>query len=341
MTNAPSAGIRPNTLRLLAEGHRFSPYYGGYLANHLPMALAALDRMGATDAQIDSFANGYQRKLELLPAAAETITDENFAQFLGRREIVASWIAYFEDSLSRRGAAQTLGLWLDRLMPAVGSTAFHGLLRAAYAVEGGVDRELAHGLASWAADYTELGPLPRFSGTASPAEALAALNGDPRFAKRRYAGGSIAVRMSRAAADPELIPLIASVDPRKLDIRAQASVLLRAYAATGNFTVLHGVTASLAFRLLLPFVKDADTAQRYLWQALVCAYLSAGGPAAGSPLTGDEGLSWPKIHARANASTDEHDIKLAYTCWREWRDSGDDLYRRAASAALAPTAAAR
>ena len=341
MTNALEAGIRPNTLRLLSEGHRFSPYYGGYLANHLPMALAALDGMGATDAQTDAFANGYEKKLEPLPPESGTITDENASRFLGRRVTVASWIAYFEDSISHRGATETLGRWLDRLMPAVGSTAFHGLIRTAYALEGGVDRELAHALASWAADYTELGPLPRLSGTASPAEALAAVNRDPRFAKRRYTGGSIAVRMSRAAADPELAPLIAGVDPRRLDIGSQARALLRAYADTGNFTVLHGVTASLAFRVLLPFMKDADAAQGYLWQALVCAYLSAGGPAAGSPLKGDEGLSWPEIHGLAVASTDEHDIKLAYTCWQEWQDSGDDLYRRAASATLAPTAAAR
>jgi len=32
---------------------------------------------------------------------------------------------------------------------------------------------------------------------------------------------------------------------------------------------------------------------------------------------------------------DEHDIKLAYSCWREWQHRGDDLYRRAASARVA------
>jgi hypothetical protein len=297
--------------------------------------------MGATSSQIEAFSNHYEKKLEPLPPAAGVITQENAASLLGRREAVTSWIAFFEAGIAHAGVEATLKRWLDRLTPAIGSTAFHGLIRTAYALESGSQRELAHALAHWASDYATLGERPTYAGSASPAEALAVLNRDPRFSKRRYVGNRIAVRMARAAADQEVAPLVAAVSPRKLVVRAQAAALIRAYAATGDFTVLHGVTACLAFRILLPFMKDVEAAQGYLWQALVCAYLSSGGPAAGSPLTGDESLPWPEIHRRAAASLDEHDIKLAYSCWREWRDSGDDLYRRAASATLAPTAAAR
>jgi len=336
MNAALKIGIRADTLRRIEDAHRYSPFYGGYLANHLPMALVALDRMGAGDEQIAAFAGRYGRKLEPLPPASEIITDEAAGRFLGRREAVASWIAFFESEFAASGEKPVLVRWLDRLMPAVGSTAFHGLIRLAYALEAGSARELAHALGQWAADYAPLGDAPRLSGAASPGEALAALNLDPRFTKRRYAGGSIAARMARAAADPVAAALVADVDPRKLEIRAQARALLGAYAATGDFTVLHGVTACYAFRTLLPFVKNVDAAQGYLWQALVCAYLSSGGPATGAPLQGDEGLSWEEIRRRAAASRDEHDIKLAYVCWREWEDAGDDLYRRAASATLAP-----
>ena len=112
--------------------------------------------------------------------------------------------------------------------------------------------------------------------------------------------------------------------------------MLTAYAATGDFTVLHGLTACYAFRGLRPLLDDAARAERYLWQALVCAYLSAGGPSAGSPLKGDETLSWDEIRRRAAAASDEHDIKLAYAAWREWLHYGDDGYRRIAAATLAP-----
>lgn len=335
-TTALEARIRPSTRRLIEDAHRFSPFYGGYLANHLPMALIALDRLGADDAQVEAFARRYARKLEPLPAPGDRIAEADHARFLGRRDAVASWIAFFEGELARDGAEAVLSRWVVRLMPGVGSTAFHGAIRLSYALESGSGRELAHALGQWAADLEPLGAPAAVAGAASPAEALASLNGDPRFTRRRYAGGSIAARMARAAADPEAAALIASVDPRKLDVRGQARALLGAYAATGDFTVLHGVAACLAVRTLLPYAKDPAAARGHLWRALACAYLSAGGPAAGAPLRGDEGLSWPEIQARAADSRDEHDIKLAYACRREWEDGGGDLYRRAASATLAP-----
>jgi hypothetical protein len=56
---------------------------------------------------------------------------------------------------------------------------------------------------------------------------------------------------------------------------------IRAYAATGNFTLLHGVTACHAARLLARFARDRDAALRRLWAALVAAYMGEGCPAPG------------------------------------------------------------
>ena len=42
--------VRAATLRRIEDAHRFGGFYRGYLAHHLPMALVALDRMGAADA---------------------------------------------------------------------------------------------------------------------------------------------------------------------------------------------------------------------------------------------------------------------------------------------------
>src|SRR5215217_7450378 len=52
---------------LLTASRRYAPLYGNRLANHLPMALLALDRLGADAAAMRRFADGYARKL--LPAA--------------------------------------------------------------------------------------------------------------------------------------------------------------------------------------------------------------------------------------------------------------------------------
>ena len=38
--------VRPATRQRIEAAHRFSAFYRGYLANHLPMALVALDAHG-------------------------------------------------------------------------------------------------------------------------------------------------------------------------------------------------------------------------------------------------------------------------------------------------------
>lgn len=321
--------LRPDTLLIIQNGHRFSPFYKDGLSNHLPMAVAALDGLGASDAEIAAFAEHYVKILEPLPPPAGDITERTAADFLGRRPAVASWISFFRAQIASEGRETTTRLWLHRLMPGVGSVAFHGLLRLAYAVEIGDDAELAHALAQWAADNTTLGALPDFASPGkSPAAALALLDGG----KGRYPGGNIVKRMKNVAAEPGFSAVVASADVRELNTASLAQAALSAYRATGSFTVLHAVTACHAFRLLSPLMSDAAEGTLYLWQALACAYLSAGGPKSGAPLKGDEGLSWEKIVRLAAVSRDEHDIKLVYTCREEFEFSGDDAYRRMTSA---------
>ena len=97
--------------------------------------------------------------------------------------------------------------------------------------------------------------------------------------------------------------------------------------------MLHGVTGIHAFRILAPYASDPAAALRDLWSALLATYVGTGSPPVlGWGLKGDDTLDWPAIHARAVGRDDEHDIKLAYSCWREWQHRGDDLYRRVASA---------
>ena len=111
-----------------------------------------------------------------------------------------------------------------------------------------------------------------------------------------------------------------------------AAALIRAYAASGDFTLLHGVTGTHALRLLAPYAADPRRAIAHLWQAVVAAYLGAGSPAVdGWGVEGSDALAWDEIRERAAGCDDEHDVKLAYSCWREGAHYRDDLYRRVAS----------
>lgn len=328
--------IRAATRERIEAAHRYGAFYRGYLASHYPMALVALDAMGADDAAIDRFGGHYLANLEPIEDAVVAIAPGDEAAHLGSPRAFPEWVAYFEAAIAAEGDERVLALWVGRLLPAFAAGAFHGAIRAAYALEAGSPRELAHALAYWAAAYELLPEMPPASGELSCDQVLAAVAEDPAFAGKRPAGSNIIERSVAAARMPRLAAHAASADPARIDLDEIARALIRAYAASGDFTLLHGVTGTHAFRLLSPYVGDPDAGLGILWAALLAAYAGAGAPRVeGWGLRGADSLDWPEIHARALDREDEHDIKLAYTCWREWQHRGDDLYRRAASARLA------
>lgn len=320
----------------IEAAHQWGAFYRGYLTSHHPMAIAALDAMGASDADLARFESRYLPNLEPMPHAVVVIAPGDEAAHLGSPRAFPEWIVYFSEAIERDGAIAVLERWIDRLLPAIGAGAFHGAIRTAFALESGARNELAHALAYWAAEYEPLPEPPLPTGKRSPHEVLVAISADAAHAGHRPAGRNIVERMVEASRLPDFAACVASLDAAQVSVDPIAQAMLRAYVASGDFTLLHGVTGTHAFRLLAPYASDPQAAVLDLWNAAVAAYLSAGSPAAdGWGLEGSDALDWPEIHARAVKREDEHDIKLAYSCWREWQHRGDDLYRRAASARVA------
>ena len=321
------------TVDRIEAAHRYGAFYRGYLASHLPMALVALEAMGASSDDLDRFERHYVRQLEAIGPAIVTIEPGDEAAHLGSPRAFPEWVVYFSTAIGRDGADAVLRRWIDRLVPAVAAGAFHGAIRTAFALESGTESELAHALAYWAAAYEPLPEAPMPAGTRSPHEVLVALHEARAPGNARLAGRNILERTVAATRLAQFGEQVASVDPARFNLDSIALALLRAYAACGDFTLLHGVTGAHALRLLAPYARDGEAALRDFWAAVVASCLGAGSPVAdGWGLEGDDSLDWPAIHARAVRREDEHDIKLAYTCWREWQHRGDDLYRRVASA---------
>ena len=319
--------------RRIEAAHRYGAIYRGGLASHHPMAIAALDAMGASEADLEAFETRYLAQLEPLQRAVVLIQPGDEAAHLGSPRAFPEWVVYFDAAIAQDGLEPVLRRWVDRLVPAIAAGAFHGAIRTAFALESGARGEMAHGLAYWACAYTVLPKVSAPAGTRSPEEVLARLSGDPAYAGRRPPGNGIISRAVAAARAPDFAGHVASLDPDQLALDGIAGALLRAYAASGDFTMLHCVTGTHALRLLGPYASDSGAALADFWAAVVATYLGAGAPPVqGWGLKGDDSLDWPAIHARAVKREDEHDIKLAYSCWREWQHGGDDLYRRAASA---------
>ncbi|MDO9073619.1 MAG: questin oxidase family protein [Rubrivivax sp.] len=306
----------------------FDAEYGDGLSSHLPMAVLALQRLGAPAARVQVFARGYAARLPPAAPPQAWPADTDWTARLGDR---AAWPAYrelFARRLRREGTDTLLAALLPRLMPGCGGAAFHGLIRAGYAVQADHPGELADALAYWASRWADLGPLPALTATESdPAAVLRQLP----LPAQPPAGRLIADRVAGVAALPGFADAVARlrVDAQTLERLARGSAEM--YAASGNFTVLHMLTSAHALRVLLPWLADPVGAVRHYWQAFAAAWVASGArPAAPAPLR-----PWRPIVAFALASDDEHVVKLVDSCREQSQAYGGEVWRRAASRVLA------
>jgi hypothetical protein len=329
--------VRAATRRMVESSHQYDAIYRGHLANHLPMAVVALEGLGATDVEIVRFARTHAMHLEPLRPPQSAVARGEEGHAIGQPDAFPAWLARFEAEIDARGTARVLNDWTDRLLPGVSGGAFHGVIRVAYALETGSAAELAHALAYWSSCWQSLGGPPAFTGTLTPAQVLARMAADPAFAGKRAAGSNIAERTAAAADAPALRAHVASANPARVNLDSLAEAALHAYAASGDFTTLHMVTGVHAARTLLPYSAAGGDAHAHLWLALAAAFAGAGSPGfVGWAAKRGRDEDWDVLRARAIRCEDEHDVKIAYTCWREWQRTGDDLYRQAASARLRP-----
>ncbi|MFH8748963.1 questin oxidase family protein [Streptomyces rimosus] len=181
-----TSGILDEALERL---HGSGPEFQGFLANHGPMAVEALVRHGQAGS-VHRWLDHYEEKLEDVPSLQGTVTDANWQEALGDPRRVSDWTAYFTRLVAERPWRDVLAEWWPRLLPGIAGAATHPVIRVGHAVRTllgdgeEVPRiaELAHALGYWAARHTTLPVSVNPTGTASPAEALAAL---PRVADQQ------------------------------------------------------------------------------------------------------------------------------------------------------------
>jgi hypothetical protein len=307
---------------LLPEARRFGPLYADRLANHLPMALVALDRLGADATTMQAFLAHYSRRLKPAPAQAEPLDPRGL---LGTLDRYPAFAAYFREQVAAIGWQAVLREWLPLLLPGVGASAFHALIRLAYAIEAGDETAIAPALASWAAEYLPM-PLSMQPADGTPEEIAAVLA--RAVEGYAFAPGNISDRMAQIARHPALAG--AAVQPRELTLNDLAAFGIAAYWAHEDFTLLHLVTGCHAFRLVLPYAGDEPLALRYLWQAVLAARLTVK-PEQAATDHGEPGArDVTDIATLARTSRDDHVIKLCYSALCEYRQYGDDRYLRAA-----------
>lgn len=312
-------------LEWLDEGARFDAEYQQGLSNHLPMALLALQRLGSSEARIDTFATRYVWRLESAPNTISWPSGEHWRNMLGIRDSWPTYRTLFREWIGRDGADVVLAQVLPELMAGCGAAAFHGIIRTAYAVQGGHERELADGLAYWACRHLPLGDGGGDGTVDDPTVVL------HQMSTTSFDRNLIVESMCDAVQEPDFDQLIKllKVDDSTLNRLSRLAAML--YSSSGNFTVLHLITSCHAMRVLLPLLDNPLPAMHAYWRAYVAGYMA-------SDLCLDKTTTlqpWDQIIDIAIASDDEHVIKLVDSCREEERAYGGDEWHLAASRAVA------
>ncbi len=278
---------------------------------HRPMVLHALARLGADAARLEACAR--QAEVHLRPAPVQQAWPLGDAWFscLGQRGAWPLHRDLFTQWLDSEAAGDVLQQVLPRLMQGVAGAAFHGVIRTAHAVAAAHRAELADALAYWATCWAPLG---------QEWPAVAPTTRDPEAVLRRLTvvqteAPMLAQRIRTAAAAPGFDELAATLELDARSVPALARLAARAYAATGDFGVLHLVTGALAVQELLPFIDPDDhdalaSARAAYWRAFMATVSAAGlvpRPAPAAP-------PWSVLRAQGIASDDDHVIKLVDAC---------------------------
>jgi hypothetical protein len=349
VTPAPESPRQAEAMEAaLARLARTGPEYHGGLANHGPMASEALVVMDRPDAVVP-WVDYYRKRLVDRPSGTRPIAAADWFEALGQEPRVGDWIVFFDRRVEERPWKAVLSEWVPRLSPGIIAAAFHGVIRTAHAVRS-LDaketparrRELAEGLAYWAATYEVLPESrPRVAGHRTPAQAIADVRAVPDDERQSY--GNITDRLAPLDAFPPFAGVADLVDATG-DASAFVSNLTETFAHAylvnvprggSVITYLHGVTGPSAMRLLLPHLDAAACAEmlRYGWQGAAGVYAASGGVAEAEKALPPSG-SFDDLIDRAIATRDEHAIKFTEACRRENALNPKPVYFAAAKDAV-------
>ncbi|HEX6650953.1 MAG TPA: questin oxidase family protein [Pyrinomonadaceae bacterium] len=311
--------------------------------NHGPMAAEALITLGRAE-QVPGWIEAYKRRFtSSYPAPYEAVTRANWQAALGDGRREADWVEFIRRELNEAAWPQVLSQWASTLMPGLSAAAAHGLIRTAHAVRSlhrqGTElrrRELAEGLAYWAARYHQLPDTPIGKpGQLEPAPALVQV---PHLPEEKRGRGSIDAglrslqQFSEFARVGDLIAL--SGDPSLLLSKLTetfAAVYVREAQSSNAIALVHAVTGTTALRSLLPHLSSsaARSALRYGWQMGAAIYSVYGQNTINSRPTPTE-IKTEDLIDRAVAAGDEHAIKFTEACVREWQLNRKPVYLQAA-----------
>jgi hypothetical protein len=328
--------------RAVAGSRQWSAEFPHFLANHLPMVLVALQRMGAGAERLEQYSHAYNAANHLapVPEPVTPITAADWSFYLGQREREGDYRAFFAGEVARIGATRAAVHYLPNLFPGFAASALHAFMRMAYATLTDSDEETAVALGYWAATYLPLGaPTGSAPDTDDPLEVLLGLYDKPAFRDIEPERDLLWHFMRETSRRPEFAPVIDRLAIGPATRPRIAAVSLALLAATGDFCAVHAVTGTHWLRLMEPRTPDPAVPLRYFWQGVASVVPKMGFPVPPSPEQLDAWRrrplpDWEEIFAEAVTHDDEHDLSLTFSTSEEFRFYGDPLYKYVAARRL-------
>jgi len=310
------------------------PELANGLTNHEPMVISALNELGASQTQLSRYRQ--QKRADLVPITepATDISDDTVLHgWLGRNANYAGLYRYFHQQLQQAGLSAVINRYLPGLAEGLTSRAFHPLIRLGHAVHDRNSEEVAAALAYWVWAYQPLSyPKADQPANKTPAEVFPGLLSAVDWPEHRIDGGPLIsddfVAVTRL---PAYQQLRFQLQPQQLEMNALRQLAIQAYWMHDDFTLLHGVTSSLAIERLSPWLERPEVLLEPYWKGLVIAWLSTGLKWREQAWpTEPPRLSVEQIRQRAMQSTNDHRIKLVAACLSLYQQSTDVLYLHAA-----------
>jgi len=314
------------------------PELANGLTNHEPMVVSALKELGASEWVVHRYQNHTAAKLQAITEPPTDISDDSVLQgWLGRQTNYSGLYRYFYQQTQSTDLRTLLNRYLPGLADGLTSRAFHPLIRLGHAVHDRNDEEIAAALAYWVWAYQPL-PYPNQdqAADATPADVLPTLLKNVDWPEQRIDGGPlISDDFLGVTRLPAYQQLRFQLHLERLDLSALSQLAIRAYWMHDNFTLLHGVTGSLAIERLSTWLERPEVLLAPYWKGLVIAWLSTG-------LRWQE-MEWPsqppklsveQLRQKATQSTNDHSIKLVAACLSFYQHNGEMLYLHAAERAV-------
>ncbi|MDX1303233.1 questin oxidase family protein [Photobacterium sp.] len=282
------------------------------ITNHLPMALIALDRLGASPERLEEYFEFYSEKLKPLESLSYD-EDFNWLEHLGEKEKFNVYLDFYSKQISLYGITSTLRTYIDKLIQGCAASAFHALIRLSYGIIQENPKEITFGLAHMSSHFILL-PLPLKGDTKSQELVNNALN---VFSNYTAVGNSVTQRMTDISNHPDFSRI--NSYPSDLSLGSFSTLFSQLYLQSNDFTMLHAVTSSHAMRVVLPYISDESTALKSYWSAALVAVLSIKNLNFNEIVEGNS-ITTDKLNFKnAINSNDDHMIKLVFSCVEEYR----------------------